>query len=554
MLIELTVKSSMVLVASLAAVALMRRHSAATRHLVLASAFVATLALPALVIVGPRWRVPSWPRFPTTSPSSSRSVEAQPTHGRDSALQALDTGRGDASTFQSRWTTDAWIRVLTIVWLIGVAVSGIRLLAGIAAAIRLAQDAHTLTSPNWNDSLTSIANSMTLAHRVALRTSAHASVPLAWRFGPTCTLILPVTAECWSSDARRAVLLHECGHLDRHDCAIRALAVLACGVWWFNPLAHVALRRLRREQERACDDLVLAAGIAPLDYARQLLEMARRSLTTTSAATAVVAMIHRTELEDRMFAIVDTSRRRGALSPRSRLLAIAVVVAAVAVLGGLRLSAARTQSFSAGAMSLQASGPGGPQFEWTREVDDETRRRVGGALDAASRDNDAQVRAVAERALQTIREMPQGTVAVSARCRGNCVVETGLPSMATAIFSMLQLESRRETTRRQAVLRLSPHSETGAETLAGLLRDPDPEVRTLAAIRLDSVIFSPAVPGWIDLLVDEDDNLRERAAISLGAIGDPAAIDALTSVLLNDRNPDVRRQAARSLGRIATGG
>jgi HEAT repeat protein len=109
------------------------------------------------------------------------------------------------------------------------------------------------------------------------------------------------------------------------------------------------------------------------------------------------------------------------------------------------------------------------------------------------------------------------------------------------------------TARRQAVTKLWRESETGAETLAELLRDPDPQIRRLAAIRLDSVTFPPAVPAWIDLLADQDDSLRERAAISLGAIGDPAAVDGLTSVLLNDSNPDVRRQAARSLGLIAAG-
>jgi HEAT repeat protein len=131
--------------------------------------------------------------------------------------------------------------------------------------------------------------------------------------------------------------------------------------------------------------------------------------------------------------------------------------------------------------------------------------------------------------------------------------------MAQVIFetetkmALWGLDSRIDTARRHAVTRLSAHSETGAGALAELLRDPDPEVRTLAAIRLDSMIFPPAVPGWIDLLVDKDDSLRERAVISLGAIGDPVAIDGLTSVLLNDPNPDVRRQAARSLGLIAAG-
>src|SRR5205823_4811386 len=109
-------------------------------------------------------------------------------------------------------------------------------------------------------------------------------------------------------------------------------------------------------------------------YARQLLEMARRSVAANFNATAIVAMVRRSELEDRMFAIVDRSRRRGPLSPRTGLVATAVVVALVAALGTLRLSAARTQSFTSGVMSLQATGPGGPLFEWMRKVDEETRR------------------------------------------------------------------------------------------------------------------------------------------------------------------------------------
>jgi hypothetical protein len=306
--------------------------------------------------------------------------------------------------------------------------------------------------------------------------------------------------------------------------------------------------------------LVLAAGIAPIDYVRDLFEMARRSVTASSGATVVVAMIRRSELEDRMFAIVDRSRRRDTLTPRTRLVAIAIVAVLVATIGALRLTAARTPSSTSGVSPLVATGPGGPVFGWTREVDEETRQRVAGALEAASRDGDEQVRAVAERALQTIREMPQGTVTVSEQCRGNCLVgAAGLPSMTALIFetetrvALRELESRTNAGRQRAVTRLWAHSETGAGTLAELLHDQDPEVRTLAAIRLDSMIFPPAVPGWIGLLSDEDDSLRERAAISLGAIGAPTAIDALTSALLNDRNSDVRRQAARSLGLIATG-
>jgi HEAT repeat protein len=120
--------------------------------------------------------------------------------------------------------------------------------------------------------------------------------------------------------------------------------------------------------------------------------------------------------------------------------------------------------------------------------------------------------------------------------------------------ALLELESRDPTVRQRGVGRLTGRTESSAAVLAELLQDSDAQVRRLAAIQLDSVVFPPAVQGWIVMLGDWDDSLRERAAISLGAIGDPLAIDPLTSTMLNDASPHVRRQAARSLGLIAAGG
>ena len=83
--------------------------------------------------------------------------------------------------------------------------------------------------------------------------------------------------------------------------------------------------------------------------------------------------------------------------------------------------------------------------------------------------------------------------------------------------------------------------------------DPDHDVRVWAAIRLDSVRAVAAVPGWLRLLSDADASLRERAAISLGVIGDPQAIAPLATTVFADPEPFVRRQAVRSLRFIAAG-
>src|SRR6185437_5938713 len=98
-------------------------------------------------------------------------------------------------------------------------------------------------------------------------------------------------------------------------------------------LAWMAVRRLRAERERACDDLVLAAGTRGSDYANELLEIARvmsAGRFPAVLAGATLAMAHRTQLEGRLIAILDPTVPRCALT-RFRAVAAAAVFAIVLV-------------------------------------------------------------------------------------------------------------------------------------------------------------------------------------------------------------------------------
>ena len=54
------------------------------------------------------------------------------------------------------------------------------------------------------------------------------------------------------------ILTHEAVHLRRHDGAANLLTTLLQTVFWFNPLLHFAARRVRLDQELACDAAVMA--------------------------------------------------------------------------------------------------------------------------------------------------------------------------------------------------------------------------------------------------------------------------------------------------------
>jgi TonB family protein len=118
--------------------------------------------------------------------------------------------------------------------------------------------------------------------------------------------------------------------------------------------------------------------------------------------------------------------------------------------------------------------------------------------------------------------------------------------------AIMRLASDDVGVRRAAVDRVWPRTQRGAAALTHALLDADRIVRNGAAIRLDSVHAPMAVPNWIVLLADTDPMLRERAAISLGVIGDARAIEPLGDAL-RDAEAAVRLQAARALASIALG-
>ncbi len=89
-----------------------------------------------------------------------------------------------------------------------------------------------------------------------VRMSPMVWVPLA---GPP-HLVLP--EELWGlldAAQRDAILAHELAHLKRRDHWVRRLEALACGLYWWDPVAWWAHREVELAEERCCDAWVLWA-------------------------------------------------------------------------------------------------------------------------------------------------------------------------------------------------------------------------------------------------------------------------------------------------------
>jgi TonB family protein len=94
-------------------------------------------------------------------------------------------------------------------------------------------------------------------------------------------------------------------------------AELTAALHWFNPLAWLALRRLRREREIACDDAVVAHGIDGCTYAGHLLDVVAGLRSTAPAGS--VAMAGMTHLELRIRSILDPRNKTGGTSMKTKL-------------------------------------------------------------------------------------------------------------------------------------------------------------------------------------------------------------------------------------------
>ena len=89
---------------------------------------------------------------------------------------------------------------------------------------------------------------------------------------------------------RRQVILHELGHIKRHDLFWGWPVEIARIVYFFNPLVYWAAYQLRLERELACDQLAMArSGHPPADYARTLVQGVSHASQSASVQAAAIA-------------------------------------------------------------------------------------------------------------------------------------------------------------------------------------------------------------------------------------------------------------------------
>ncbi len=291
---------------------LLRKRSAAERHATWTAAAVCVLALPLASRMLPAW------------PEAVRAVAV--------VQAALGSAPAAASVFGAPFAVAAgpaaaanwnWGGIALTIWGCGAGLAFCVLLAGCLRLWWMASSAEPIFEKRWLRLTGEIAGQLGMDRPVRLLQSRRAAMPVTWGvLHPR--VLLPVDACHWPVERMRVVLSHELAHIQRRDWLVHLLAETTRALYWFHPLAWLGCNRLREESEFACDDAVLGAGIAPEDYAEQLLDLARTLRSSDRPWAVALAMARQSNLERRFLAMMNPNLNRHRVSGKS--LAVTMLV------------------------------------------------------------------------------------------------------------------------------------------------------------------------------------------------------------------------------------
>jgi len=184
-----------------------------------------------------------------------------------------------------------WQSWLLLAWLIGLAAVLTWLAAGILRAARLWRSARLIDHQDLDHLLQDVRRDLKLRPQVQLAQSHLATGPMLVKFLNARIIFPAEMIDELSLDEIRLVLAHELAHIKRRDLAWNALAAVVHIALYFHPLVWLAHHFSRREQELACDELVVTRlAVERHDYGQMLVNVARQISWNFRPGIATVGM------------------------------------------------------------------------------------------------------------------------------------------------------------------------------------------------------------------------------------------------------------------------
>ena len=328
--LDLSIKTALVCATAGLTTLAMRRASANARSMVWVFTLVVLLALPLAELVSPIWNVPVIPELGSWF-GHDVSTEGLVVSG-DKAIDAPDgtltTERGPAaSAAVTTRRIDGWYAWAILAWLAGAALTLCWLVVRTALGRRILARCRR-ADEEWAELLEESATRIGLSRRIRLFESCEIGAAVTvGAINPA--IVVPAGSEEWPAAKRRYILSHELAHIKRRDGLVEVLATVVRSVHWFNPLVWYAVKAVRIERERDCDDAVLASGARPSDYAMFLMDIAADLSAPRGSVWQLSTISQGSNLKERIMCILDPKIDRNRGRRRAGIVSCIVIAALV---------------------------------------------------------------------------------------------------------------------------------------------------------------------------------------------------------------------------------
>ncbi len=330
LLIDTTLKGFFICAIAGVATTVLHRSSAFTRNMIWVFALVGVLLLPIFSLMSPLWNLPIIPELGSLGVESVTpdyaKLEQESLVGPPPPPKAKAAGGGE-SLKQTPAYSIPWYGWGILLWIAGAFLYLCWCLvsyAGVRFIVKRARPADY----EWSVLLEDLMEEQHLRRRIKLLQSSRIKAAITVGvFNPT--IVIPSDTKRWTDQLRRLVLSHELAHVKRWDTLIETFALLATVVYWFNPLVWFAVKQLRIERERDCDNAVLSAGARPSDYAELLMNIASDLGDSAKPVWQLSTISQSSNLKDRLMSILNQKINRKRGSRRSAIVTGALVLALV---------------------------------------------------------------------------------------------------------------------------------------------------------------------------------------------------------------------------------
>ncbi len=342
LIFEYLIKSSLVLLMSFLMVSLFRHKSASLKHFILSFSLISLLLFPLLSSLTIGWEtplLPSWSSEPISSSAANKAPDENELYFQSNFAEKNTLFYGIRETARdvpgSLWhgpLKNILGLSMLILWSTGLLFMLARIFLGLYSAHRLTRQGKKILSFSWQKLMKKLLKSISLKRKINLFRHSRVKFPLTWGVIKP-VIIMPDESKKWTRDQCTSVLLHELSHIKRGDFLIKVIARISCAVFWFNPLSWITYKKMKMEQEKACDEFVIKAGVRPSTYAANLISIKKSGQVHWHPPALVLEAMGENQFQARLTAILRKQFKTKEIKMKTKIMLSLTVILLMLVIG-----------------------------------------------------------------------------------------------------------------------------------------------------------------------------------------------------------------------------